>query len=89
MRDSQRVLVNTTAQYIRTVINTLLAFYTVRLVLSILGASDYGIYTLIAGVVSMLTFITNSLMASTQRFISFYQGKGNLDELKKFSIIAW
>lgn len=83
MRDSQRVLVNTTAQYIRTVINTLLAFYTVRLVLSILGASDYGIYTLIAGVVSMLTFITNSLMASTQRFISFYQGKGNLDELKK------
>lgn len=83
MRDSQRVFINTIAQYTRTVINALLSLYTVRIVLSALGESDYGIYTLIAGVVAMLGFITNSLISSTQRFISFYQGKGNMIKLRE------
>lgn len=82
MKASQRVFVNTIAQYGRTVINMVLSLYTVRLVLLTLGASDYGIYTLVAGVVSMLAFITNSLVSTTQRYVSFYQGKGNVDKLK-------
>lgn len=83
MKASQRVFVNTIAQYGRTVINMVLSLYTVRLVLLTLGASDYGIYTLVAGVVSMLAFITNSLVSTTQRYVSFYQGKGNLGKLKE------
>lgn len=83
MRDSQRVVVNTTAQYTRTLITTILSLYITRVVLSALGQSDYGIYTLIAGVVAMLGFITNSLVQSTQRFISFYQGKGDKTKLKE------
>lgn len=82
MKASQRVLVNTVAQYTRTIINMLLSLYTVRVVLSALGQSDYGIYTLIAGVVAMLGFITNSLVATTQRFVSYYQGKGEKEQLK-------
>ena len=50
--------------------------------MSILGIADYGIYSLIAGVVSMLSFFTNSLVGSTQRFLSVSQGKGKLDTLK-------
>ena len=48
MTPSNRVIVNTGAQYIRTVINVLLALYATRLILKSLGADDYGIYTLIA-----------------------------------------
>ena len=83
MRDSQRVVVNTVAQYTRTIITSVLSLYTVRVVLSALGQSDYGIYVLIAGVVAMLGFITHSLVQSTQRFISYYQGKGDKEELRK------
>lgn len=83
MKPSQRVLVNTIAQYTRTIINMLLSLYTVKVVLSSLGVSDYGIYTLIAGVVSMLGFITNSLVETTQRFVSYYQGVGQINALKK------
>lgn len=83
MKASQRVFVNTIAQYARTIINMVLSLYTVRLVLATLGASDYGIYSLIAGVVSMLAFITNSLVSTTQRYVSFYQGKGDSDKLKE------
>jgi Na+-driven multidrug efflux pump len=59
-----------------------LSLYTIRIVLLSLGQNDYGIYTLIAGVVSMLSFVINSLVSTTQRFISFYQGNGNISDVK-------
>ena len=83
MRTSNRIIVNTFVQYARTFMNILLSLYSVRLVLEYLGTDDYGIYTLVASVVSMLSFLTNSLISSTQRFLSFNQGKGNLENMKR------
>ena len=56
--------------------------YSVRLVLNILGETDYGVFALVAGVVTMLSFVTNSLIGSTQRFLSVHQGKGDRAALK-------
>lgn len=61
----------------------ILSLYSSRLVLNILGVEDYGIYSLVAGVVALLSFVTNSLVGSTQRFLSYTQGKGDKDELKQ------
>lgn len=82
MQPYTRIVVNTFAQYVRTIINLILTLYSSRLVLSTLGVDDYGIYSLVAGVVSMLSFLTNSLVGSTQRFLSVSQGKGDLNNLK-------
>ncbi len=82
MYASNRIIVNTLAQYVRTILNMLLSLVSVRLVLNILGVTDYGIYSLVAGVVSMLSFITSSLVGSTQRFLSIYQGKGDIIALR-------
>ena len=54
MNPQRRIFINTTAQYVKAFINICLSLYTVRLILNILGQSDYGIYSLIASVVSML-----------------------------------
>lgn len=83
MQASSRIVVNTVAQYVRSIINMLLSLYASRLVLNYLGVEDYGIYSLVAGVVGMLSFLTNSLVGSTQRFLSVNQGKGNLQLLKE------
>ena len=77
MKSSRRIIVNTAAQYTRTVIGEKLIDWRQRIVLSALGENDFGTYSLVAGVVSMLSFLTNALMASTQRFVSYHQGKGN------------
>lgn len=84
MEPVKRIVVNTCAQYLRSIINTLLSLYSTRLILSALGVSDYGIYAVIGGVVSMLGFITNALVITTQRYISFQYGKGNIDEVRKY-----
>lgn len=81
MTNSQRIIVNTFAQYTRTIINVCLSLYSTRLVLSILGQSDYGIFSVIAGVVAMLSFVTNALTITTQRYLSYHHGKQDAEQL--------
>ena len=57
METHKTVFVNTLSQYIKAITTTCLSLYTVRLVLSALGQSDYGIYSLVAGTIAMLGFI--------------------------------
>ncbi len=61
----------------------ILSLYSTRLILGALGMSDFGIYSIIGGVVTMLGFITNSLVVTTQRYISFHHGRGDMDAVKK------
>ena len=89
MTNSQRIIVNTIAQYTRTIINVCLSFYSTRLILFTLGQSDYGIYSVVAGVVAMLSFITNALVITTQRYLSFYHGKKNVDQVRLVFGNSW
>ncbi len=79
---NKRLVLNTASQYCRTILNILMSFYSVNLILKYLGFEDYGIYTLIVGVVSMLSFINNSLVITTQRYLSFYHGAEEKSKLK-------
>ena len=86
MRASTRVAVNTSVQYARTIISVIITLYTSRVVLANLGVEDYGIYSLIGGVVALLAFIQNNLSRTIQRYLSYYQGKGdNLMIVKIFN----
>lgn len=73
MNPSKRLFVNTIVQYLRTLINALLSLYSARLVLDVLGVSDYGIYNLVGGLVSMLSFVGSALSSTTQRYLSYNQ----------------
>lgn len=83
MDATKRVIANTTAQYLKAIVNTCLSLYSTRLVLDTLQVTDFGIYALVGGVVAMLGFITNALLITTQRYISFYQGKQDYNYVKK------
>lgn len=83
MRASNRIIVNTLVQYSRTILNVILSLISTRIVLNVLGQSDFGLYSLVGGVVSLLSFLTNSLVASTQRFLSYNQGKNDVEKVKE------
>lgn len=82
MGTANRVAVNTLVQYIQLVANVLIGLFTVRIILNSLGATDYGIYNLIGGVITLITFIRDSLSQTSIRFISVSIGKGNVSEIK-------
>lgn len=83
MTSSTRVIVNTLAQYGRTVLSVLISFYTSRIILENLGVDDYGINDLVAGIISMLSFLNVTLSQSTQRYLSYYQGKNDVEMVRK------
>ncbi len=51
MSNTSRIAKNTLALYFRQILIMLVSLYTVRVVLNVLGAEDYGIYNVVAGVV--------------------------------------
>ena len=79
-KSSTRAVVNTGVQYIRSIISVCILLYTSRLILSALGVKDFGLYSLILGVVSMLSFIKDSLAQTIQRYLSYYQGREDLEK---------
>ena len=84
MNPTNRIVINTLVQYFKAIVNTLLALYTTRIVLDVLSVSDFGIYSVIAGFIVMMGFITNALVITTQRYLSYYQGWGDVELLKKY-----
>ena len=83
MNSAIRVLFNTISLYGKMVITTIISLYLTRIVLNYLGASDFGLYNLIGGVVSLLSFVNSALMVSTQRYLSVAMGKNDISEIKK------
>lgn len=72
MNSTKRIVVNTFAQYVRSIINMLLSLISMRYIIEALGVEDWGIYSVVGGVVAMIGFINNSLSITTQRYISYY-----------------
>lgn len=78
-----RIAKNTMMLYIRMAFTMLVTLYTSRVVLNELGVEDYGIYNVVAGVVTLFGFITASMSTATSRFLTFSLGKGDYEDLKK------
>lgn len=79
----KRIAKNTIFLYIRMMVIMVVSIYTSRVILQSLGASDYGIYNVVGGVVSMMVFLNSALNASTSRFLTYELGVGDLQQLKK------
>ena len=71
MNTNTRLILNTIAQSVRTVINIVLSLYSTRLATEALGVSDYGIYMLVAGIASLLSYISRAMVVTTQRHLSY------------------
>lgn len=69
-----KIAKNTLMLYIRMILVMAVTLFTTRIVLKNLGVEDYGIYNVVAGVVSMLAFLNSSMAGATQRFLSFELG---------------
>lgn len=78
--NTERIAKNTLFLYIRMFLTMGVALYTSRVVLNVMGVSDYGTYSVVGGVVMMFGFLNSAMASGTQRFLSFDIGLG--DEIK-------
>ncbi len=57
--------------------------YISRVILDVIGITDYGIYNLVSGIVILFSFLNNVMSTATQRFISYDLGCNDITQLKK------
>lgn len=75
--NNKRIFKNTIMLYIRMILVLAIQLYTVPIVLKQLGVSDYGLYQVVGGVVTMLTFLSTAMSSGSQRFLAFAIGKSD------------
>ena len=61
--------------YFRMLLSMVVSLYTTRVVLNTLGASDYGLYNVVGGVISILSVLTVLVSSGTQRFLNYEMGQ--------------
>ena len=81
--NNKRIAKNSLLLYVRMFFTMLVSLYTSRVVLKALGFEDFGIYNVVAGFVSMLAFLNNSLSLATQRFLSIALGRDEEYDVKE------
>ncbi len=79
---NKRIAKNTMFLYIRMMVVMVAALYTSRVILNTLGATDYGIYNVVGGIVTIVAFLNSALGSSTSRFLTFAIGEKNVEKLK-------
>ncbi|MBO4571261.1 MAG: hypothetical protein J5699_04990 [Bacteroidales bacterium] len=74
---------NTLLLYLRMALTMIVSLYTSRVILSVLGIVDDGIYNIVGGAVGMFMFLNGALSGATSRFLTFELGRDDKERLKK------
>lgn len=86
--DNKKIVKNTMFLYVRMLLTIVVNLYAVRVIWQVLGVDNYGIYSLVGGIVTMFSFLNNAMVASSQRFISFELGRENEERLNNVFCIS-
>lgn len=79
---NKKIAINTIFLYGRLIVTLLISLYTTRVILDVLGVTDYGIYNVVAGFVTMFGFLNTSMVNSVQRFYNYEKGRDNFTGLR-------
>ena len=78
LSSTSRIARNTLMLYFRMFLVMGVSLYTSRIVLRELGSVDYGIYSVVGGIIVLLSFFNGAMSLSTVRFLSFALGRDDI-----------
>ena len=79
--NGKRIAKNTTFLYMRMLVVMLINIFSVRYVLQGLGVVDYGVFNVVAGMVTMFSSLSSIISSATLRFHSFVIGEGKEEKV--------
>lgn len=79
--NNRRIAKNTLLLYFRMLFIMVVSLYTSRVVLRTLGVEDYGVFSVVGGIITMFTFINSAMVSPTQRYLNFELVRGDDDKL--------
>lgn len=79
--NNKQIAKNAAALYFRTFITMIVGLYTGRVMLQALGVNDYGINSVVGGIIGLSALITSTMSQAISRYITYAIGKGEKDHL--------
>lgn len=83
MNDNKKIAINSIIIYVRLCVVSLISVILSRVVLDALGASDFGLYNVVGGIVLLLNVLNSSMTSTTYRYLAFEIGKGESGDPNK------
>lgn len=80
---NKKIAKNSLILYFRLIVTSVIGLIATRIVFKNLGASDYGLYSVVGSVVVMMNFLNTAMVTTTYRFIAFEMGKSNEGNINK------
>lgn len=75
MNANKKIAINSIIIFIRLCVVSLVGIIASRYVLDALGASDYGLYNVVGGIVTLLNIFNTAMLSTTYRYLAFEIGK--------------
>lgn len=79
---NKQIAKNTFFLYGRMIFVLFVSLYTTRVVLNTLGVTDYGIFNVVGGFVSMFAFLNSAMNNTTQRFYNYDRSRNSVSALR-------
>lgn len=80
---NKTIAVNTVILYARLAITVLCSLFITRFALRALGVDDFGLFSVVGSVITLVAIINTIMIATSHRFIAVAIGKGDLAEANK------
>lgn len=75
MNGNKRIAINSIVIFVRLCVVTVIGVFASRIVLDALGASDYGLYNVVGGIVVLLNVVNSAMVSTTYRYIAYELGR--------------
>lgn len=89
MNNNEKIAFNSIIIYIRLIVVSLISVILSRVLLEALGASDFGLYNVVGGIVLLLGVVNTSMTSTTYRYLAYEIGKkqsGNPNKIYNASV---
>lgn len=84
---NKKIAINSVIIFIRLCVVSIVSLISARFILQALGASDYGLYNVVGGIVNLLNVLNAAMITTTYRYTAFELGKtGNVNKVFNISL---
>ena len=77
---NKAIAVNSIILYVKMIVNTLCSILTTRFALQALGVVDFGLYSLLGGIITFIGIFNVIMLATSNRYIAVAIGKNDIKE---------
>jgi len=88
-RNNKLILSNSLILYVRLFIISITGLVVTRVILQGLGENNFGIYSVVGGIVALMGLINTVMLSASNRFIAFELGRGDVSKINKIFNVSF